>query len=114
MIFVEISPKHRLGREVTEILRLEGANFDNRDERAVGDRAMQRRQGQADITAGDGVEPRTLEGEREEFRDGRLTVGAGDGDGGTGPEPKSSSVKQCRPARRAASIHGCDCAKPGL
>ena len=50
---------------------------------------MQRRQRQTDVAAGDGVEPGTLEGERKEFRDGRLAIGPGDGDGGTGPEQRS-------------------------
>ena len=64
---------------------------------------MQRRQRQAHVTAGDGIEPGTFEGEREELRDGRLTVGAGDGDGGAGPEQRTeiklTQAMQARPAR---------------
>jgi hypothetical protein len=49
MVFVEVRPQHRLGREVTQILRLEGADLDDREEGAVGDGAMQRRERQADV-----------------------------------------------------------------
>ena len=89
VVLVEVGPEHRLGREVAEVLRLEGTDLDDREEGTVGDGAMQRRERKADVAAGDGVEAGALERERKELGDGRLAVGAGDGHGRARPEQRA-------------------------
>ena len=88
MVFVEIGPEHRFGREMTEVLRLEGTDLDDGKEGTVGDGPVQRGERQAHVAAGDGVEAGALERERQELGDGRLAVGAGHSHGRPRPEQR--------------------------
>ena len=88
MVFVEVGPEHRLGREVAQVLRLERTDLDDGEEGSVGDGPVQRGERQAHVTAGDGVEAGALERERQELGDGRLAVGPGHGHGRSRPEQR--------------------------
>ena len=89
VVLVEVGPEHGLGREVAQVLRLEGADLDDREEGSVRDGRVQGRERQADVPAGDGVLAGALMGEGQELGQGGLAVRPGDGDGRPGPEQRA-------------------------